>query len=256
MGKKNVKQGKIRYLDVVDGWTSNGWLKSRCHSCQCKRRLLDGPPQLPWYGTIRGVSHWTLYNCSHMLKVCWKSRCSPSTPSHNRCSVEWFTGSYVMEGIPGPRARTATCECNQQVCQGPPHPQNWSRNPLGPGILRYPQEQPGWWPGNHDTRRSRLLIHLWEWLLIPGHKISHDDNIRWQWNYVYQLYASSIATPMTTRKMSLDHIITPHPRILSPLRWCVNTKKTYIAILSMNTAKQWLQLSSTRYEVSLKWHQS
>jgi len=48
-----------------------------------------------------------------------------------------------------------------------------------------------------------------------GHEISLDDDVRWQWNKVHQLHASTIATPMTTRHMSLNIIITTHSRVLS-----------------------------------------
>ena len=33
---------------------------------------------------------------------------------------------------------------------------------------------------------------------------------------------------MTARPKSLDHFISTHPRVLSPLQWCVDTIQTYI----------------------------
>jgi len=47
------------------------------------------------------------------------------------------------------------------------------------------------------------------------HEISLHDDVRWRWNKVHQSQASTIATPMTTRHMSLKYIITTLLRVLS-----------------------------------------
>jgi len=48
-----------------------------------------------------------------------------------------------------------------------------------------------------------------------GHETSLDHDVRWRLYMVLQLQPSTISTPMTTRHMSHNYVITTHPRVLS-----------------------------------------
>jgi len=65
---------------------------------------------------------------------------------------------------------------------------------------------------SHSYSSCVTTLELW-WFC--GHEISLDDDVRWRWNQVHQSQARIIATPMTTRHMSLTSSQTLHPRVLS-----------------------------------------
>jgi len=78
------------------------------------------------------------------------------------------------------------------------------------------------------------MLHLSDWLQLQGHERSLEDAIMWQLIEVHQLLVSTIATPMTTRQKSLDHLITTLPRLLSPLQLCLDSIRTHITGFSMD----------------------
>jgi hypothetical protein len=84
--------------------------------------------------------------------------------------------------------------------------------------------------------------------------ISRDDDVSCRWNKDYQVYASTVTTPMTTRHISLDYIITSHPPVPSQILQCVDTMPNHIVIIPPNTYTKSHQLSSPVYEETLKWH--
>jgi len=89
-------------------------------------------------------------------------------------------------------------------------------------------------PPRHSHRC--LTLHLWDWSWFQRDDQPLNDVAMWRLIKVDQLYAHTIASPMTARHKSLNHITT-HPRVLSQLQCCVNTIHTHIDTFTMNREK-------------------